>query len=250
MTAQSAWTDPIAGVVGCVAILTALHYRERTGKGQYIDLCQIEAISSHMGEVIMDYTLNKRVQNPIGNRHTSMAPHGSYRCAGDDKWAAIAVTSDDEWKRFCAAMGNPSWAQEERFADGLSRWKNQDELDQLITEWTIQHDQYAVMDILQRAGIAAAPVLNQAQLYDDPQLKARDYFVTVDHPEAGPQIVPGPRDSWTLSKTPATVRLPAPCLGEHNDYVLGGILGLSKEELAQLEQEKIIGTEPIEPQVL
>jgi len=192
-----------------------------------------------MGEVIMDYTLNKRVHKAIGNRDASMAPHGCYRCQGDDKWVTIIVSSDEQWEAFCQALGNPPWTKEERFASILSRRANQDELDRLIEEWTIKHNPYEVMHILQRVGVPAGPVLTPPDLYDDPHLTERGFFREVTHREAGTHLYPGM--CFEFSKTPADVRIPPNCLGEHNEYIYGEILGMSREEIAQLEEEQLIG---------
>lgn len=239
----TAGADPLAGLNAAFAVLAALKHRRRTGKGQYIDLSQAEAIACLIGEAIVDYSMNKRVQPRRGNRHPSMAPHGCYRCKGDDMWATIAVSSDAEWTRFCQAIGNPSWTDDERFSDALGRWQNQDELDKRIEEWTSEHDHYEVMHILQKADVAAGALLNPAELLEDPHLKARGFFEVVDRDVVGKY--PYPRSPIRLSKTKVSTRIPAPCLGEHNEYVLGQLLGMSKEEMAQLAEEKIIGTEPV-----
>jgi crotonobetainyl-CoA:carnitine CoA-transferase CaiB-like acyl-CoA transferase len=158
-------------------------------------------------------------------------------------WATIAVSSDAEWTRFCQAIGNPSWTKDERFSDALGRWQNQDELDKRIEEWTSEHDHYEVMRILQEAGVAAGALLNPAELLEDPHLKARGFFEVVDRDVVGKY--PYPRSPIRLSKTKVSTRIPAPCLGEHNEYVLGQLLGMSKEEMTKLAEEKIIGTEPV-----
>ena len=234
------WSDNVAASTAAFAALTALHYREKTGKGQFIDLSQAESFLPHMGETLMDYTMNQRVQEAIGNREPSMAPHGCYRCRGTDKWVTIAISSDEQWKAFCQVIGSPSWTKEQRFTDTLGRWKNQDELDRLIDEWTIKHDCYQVMHILQKVGVSAGPVLGRADLYSDPHLKERSFFREVTHREAGTHLYPGM--CFKFSKTPADIRIPPNCLGEHNEYVYGEILGMSREEIAQLEEEEIIGT--------
>jgi len=237
--------DPIGGLNGAFALLTALQHRRRTGRGQYIDLCQNEALSCIIGDAVMDYTLNRRVQGRRGNRHPFMAPHGCYRCRDEDedKWVVIAVASDKEWVRFSQAMGDPGWTKEPRFADSASRWQNQDELDKLIEEWTVQHTHYQVMHLLQAAGVAAAPVPSPPELENDPHLRERGFFETITHPGVGTHCYPGM--FFKLSKTPGRVRMPPPLLGQHNEYVLGELLGMSQEEIAQLTEEKIIGTRPI-----
>lgn len=233
------WSDNVAAGTLAFAALVALHYREKTGKGQFIDLSQAETMLPHMGEAIMDYTMNQRVAKPMGNRDPSMAPHGCYRCRGDDKWVTIAISSDEEWEAFCQAVGNPPWTKEERFGDVLGRLANQDELDKLIEEWTITHDRYEVMHILQKVGVAAGPVVTPSDLYSDPHLKERGFFKEVTHREAGTHLYPGM--CFKYSKTPADVRIPPNCLGEHNEYVYGEILGMSREEIAELEEEQLIG---------
>ena len=233
------WSDNVAATTAAFAVLTALHYRKRKGKGQFIDLSQAETFLPHMGESIMEYTMNGRVPKAIGNRHSTMALHGCYRCRGDDRWVAIAVASDKQWESFCGAIGNPAWAKEERFDDALSRWQHRDELDKRIEEWTIERDPYDVMHLLQDAGVPAGPVVRQADLFNDPHLKERDFFKDIDHREAGKQRCPGM--SFQFSKTPLTFRMPPNCLGEHNDYIYGELLGMSGDEIARLEKEKYIG---------
>ena len=238
-------TDPLAGVYGMTAVMLALLHREMTGEGQYIDLSQIEATTCTIGDAIVDYSMNQRVQPRRGNRHPSMAPHGYYRCKGDDLWVGIAVSSDEEWQHFGKAMGNPTWTREERFADSLSRLHNQDELDKLIEEWTIQRDHNEVMDTLQKIGVAAGAVLTGAEHVNDPHLKARGTFQIVDRAVVGPHPYPIPSAPMRLSKSPATIRRPAPLLGEHNEYVLKELLSMSEDEIQSLADEKIIGTEPL-----
>ena len=234
--------DGPSGIMGAFAVLAALQYRQRTGKGQHIDLSQCEAVTCLMGEAILDYTMNQRVQGRRGNRHPFMAPHGCYQCQGEDKWVTIAVGSDDEWKNFCQAIGNPSWTGNEKFSSALGRWQNQDELDRLIGEWTIQHDHYEVMHILQKAGVASGAVLDHKELLEDPHLNERGFYEVVDREVVGTHPYPG--SPIRLSRTPARIRMPAPCLGEHNEYILGNIAGLSKDEIQELVDEQIIGTRP------
>ena len=240
---QSTYPDPVASINAAGAVMLALWYRRRTGKGQYIDLAQIEASICLLGEVILDYSMNQRQPQRRGNHHSFMAPHGCYRCRGEDSWVAITVASDEEWSAFSRAIGHPPWTEEERFADQLSRWKNQEELDKLIEEWTTRHDHYEVMHILQKAGVAAGAVLNAKEMLSDAHLKARGYFIEVNHPQAGNRLYPGL--GLKLSRTPPGFHRPAPCIGDHNEYVLGELLGLSRDELTRLQEDQIISTEPI-----
>ena len=240
---QNSYPDPVASVNAASAIMLALWYRRRTGKGQYIDLAQIEASTCLLGEVFLDYSMNQRPPQRMGNRHAFRAPHGCYRCRGEDRWVAIAVAGDEEWEALCQVMGNPPWSKEERFVGQLSRWQNQDELDKLIEGWTIGHDHYRVMHRLQKVGVAAGTVVNAQEMLSDPQLRERGYFIELTHPQAGTHLYTG--FPVKLSQTPTSFRRPAPCFGEHNGYVLGELLGLSEEDIAQLEKDQIISTSPI-----
>jgi crotonobetainyl-CoA:carnitine CoA-transferase CaiB-like acyl-CoA transferase len=241
-----AYGDPLSGMNTALAIVMALRYRRRSGKGMHIELSQVEGVISFNADSVMDYTMNGRVRGRMGNRHPSMAPHGYYRCRGEDTWVAIAIDSDETWQAFCQVIGNPPWVGDTRFSDVLGRYSNQDEIDKLIETWTLKHSHYDVMHILQEAGIPAGPVLDARELLEDLHLNERGLFQMVSHPEAGahPEIGAFAR----FSKTPIELRMPAPCLGEHTGYVLGQLLGMSLEELAYLEKQGIIGTTPSEIQ--
>jgi len=232
------FADPVAGLTGAFAVLAALHYRSRTGRGQYIDLSQAEAMACFVPESLMDYTMNGNVRTRVGNRDESMTPHGCYPCKGDNEWATIAVSSDEEWGGFCEALGNPNWTRDPKFTDGSSRWKNQDELDARVAEWTIRHSSYDVMKILQNVGVASTPTLNGADIVNDPHLNDRGFFVHDPLPVMKNKPMAGP--TWKMSRTPGRIRRPAPRFGEHNEYVLGELLGLSKDEIGQLSAEKVI----------
>lgn len=237
------YNDFLGAMNAAILVMAALEYRRKTGKGMYIDLSQYEAGVCAVGETILDYSMNQRVQTRMGNRHPSMAPHGCYRCSGDDKWVVIAVSSDEEWQALCQAMGNPAWAKEDKFADTVSRWKNQDELDRLIQEWTATRDHREVTRILQAAGVPAGAVLNSKAQALDPHLKDRNYYWLAKHPEVGTRAFPGP---WAkLSRTPGVMRITPPTLGQHNEQVLSELLGMSKPEIAELATEGIIGSKPV-----
>ena len=235
--------DPTAGAMAAGFLLAALYYRLKTGKGQFIDISQCEATSMLIGEIIMDYTMNKRLWSRMGNRHHTIAPQGCYRCAGEDRWVVISVCSDEQWQAFCYAIGDPPWTKQEIFSDILSRWRNHDELDRLISDWTKDKSHYEVMDIMQRAGVPAGAVLNAQERRENLHLNERGFFLKGTHPDVGTHFYQGP--PMKLSKTPITIRRLAPSLGEHNEYVLHHLLGFSKGKIAKLEQEKIIGTEPL-----
>ncbi len=236
---QTVHTDAVSSTTAVFALLAALFYRRRSGLGQYLDLSQCEGIMPHLGEAIMDYTMNGRVAQSTGNRGTVNAPHGCYRCKGDDRWVTIAITSDKEWTLLQEVMGNPDWPKSDKFQDALSRVENQDELDRHIADWTSGKDHYEVMQLLQKVGIAAGTVIDHAEAYADPHVGARGFFQRVTHPVAGTHEYPG--NPWKFTKTPASIRRPSNCLGEHNKQVLCGILGLSSDEFQSLEDRRIIG---------
>ena len=234
----TSYADHIAGLMACLALLGALEYRQRTGEGQYIDVSQVEAMASLSGDAILDYTVNGRQVKPVGNSSTEAAPHGVYRCGGDDRWCAIAVFSDDEWRGFKRALGNPPWMEDKRFATLSGRLENTEGLDRLVEGWTSEHTAEEVMALLQEQGVAAGVVQDASDLAEDPQLKVRGFFIELDHPELGKTIsdaVP-----IRLSDTPARYIRAAPVLGQDNDYVYGELLGMSEDELAQLRLQRII----------
>jgi len=231
-------TDIRSATTSAFAILAALNYRQRTGQGQHIDLSSSETLSVLIGDAFMDYTMNHRQPSRSGNRDAIMAPHNCYRCKGEDKWVSLAVATDQEWQALCQAMGNPEWARDEFFSDAYSRWQNQEHLDRLIEQWTVNYSHYEVMELLQAAGVAAVPSFNTEELFADPHLKERKAATEVEHPVMGKQVVLNP--PWKFSATPAKIERAGPLIGEHNEYVFGQLLGMPQQEIAQLIEDKII----------
>jgi len=232
------WTDAMAAVHGAFVILAALYHRSNTGEGQYIDASMTELNANVLGELVIDYAMNERVAQPVGNRDNIMAPHGCYRCLGEDKWVAVAVSSEQEWQAFCNALGNPEWTKKEEFSDGLSRLNNQEELNRLIEEWTKQHSHYEVMEILQKVGVMAGACLTLEELKSDRQLREREFLLDIEQPLIGKLCLS--RMPWRLSGTPGGNYYRAPLLGEHNNYVFGELLGMPEQEIRRLEEEKVI----------
>lgn len=233
--------DPAAGAAAALGTFLALLHRRRTGRGQYVETAIIENFLPFLGWAFMDCVLNGRVNRTLGNRHTS-AIQGCYPCRGQDRWAVITIQDDAQWQGLLRAMGDPSWSRDERFADVLSRYRNQDALDEHISAWTRQHDPHDVMHLLQEQGIPAGVVLNQADAYADPHLKERGYFQPITHQEVGPYLSPGP--PWRFSACPLTIPRPAPCLGEHNEYIYKELLGFTQGEYLRFQEEGHIGSEP------
>lgn len=237
-----AYGDPTSGFAAALSILAALHYRSLTGKGQLIDVSHLEITSKAM-DGLLDYAINGRVQERIGNRDDIMAPQGCYPCQGEDEWVVITIASDHDWNEFGRVLGNPEWSKDLRFATATDRRAHHDELDRLIAAWTSLRDRYEVMDLLQKVGIAAAPVLHPGELLTNTHFVQRGFFEESNHPYAGTLLLQG--ISYKMSRTPCHIRLPAPLFGEHNRYVFQGILGLSEDDLAQLAKDGIIGDEPL-----
>lgn len=239
-----AYPDPNAGVNAVGAILTALFYRRRSGKGQFIDLSQNEATASLIGESVLGYQLTGEHPARMGNHHAYYAPHNAYKCKGEDNWVTIAVTNDQEWEALCEVAGNPDWACELRFQDQLSRWQYQDEIDEHISKWTAGEDYKDLMHRLQGAGVTAAAVYTNQDVVEDGHLKERGYFWDIPHAAAG--TMPFSGIPALLSKTPGTLMMAAPLMGEHNRYVLEELAGIESSYADQLEAEGAIGTRPPE----
>lgn len=218
-------------------ILAALHHHSRTGEGQFIDLSQIETVSAIIGEQFLAYQMTGEVPGRHGNFHPRYAPHNVYRCWGVDKWIALEVHTDQEFAALAGVIGQPELARDPRFATMAARKENEADLDKIIEEWTSKRDRNWMVKELNEAGVAAAPSRDAKDIYADPHLKARNAFVTIDHPEVGPMRLPGA--FWKTSEgEPEVVR--APLLGEHNDYVLRGLLGMGYAEISALREKKVI----------
>ena len=234
-------TDATAAVTAVYAILAALHYRERAGKGQWIDMSQVETFLHHLGGPFMDFALNGRNPQKWGNRHPRHAPYGCYRCRGEDQWIVVNVTSEEEWRALCVATGNERWMRDGQFGNEESRRRNADVLDGLIERWTRDQDKMEAMKTLQAVGVPALAVLDDEDLYDDPHLAARGFFQRMEHTDAGVHRYPG--FLWDLTAVKQRKPRPPNGLGEHNDCVYGGMLRLSGKEIEGLRAAGVIGEE-------
>jgi crotonobetainyl-CoA:carnitine CoA-transferase CaiB-like acyl-CoA transferase len=234
--------DPVAGLHAAVAVLMALRERRGTGVGQHVDLSQLESMVSLVGDQVVGFQLTgERPQRP-GNRHAGMAPHGVYPCRAPGTWLSIAVRSDDEWARFAELAGDAALAADPRFATLAGRLKHQDALDETVAEWTRNQVAHDAMLSLQARGIPAAHVLSAADLFHDSHLRAREFFVTLTHPNAGAHDYAGL--PIHLSRTPPVFRGDAPRLGEHNRAILGGLLGMDARAIDAMEAEGAIASRP------
>ena len=240
------YTDYTSAEHTVFAIMAALVYRARTGKGQFVDVSQTETASSTIPEALMDYTANGRTRPRMGNQDTVMAPHGCYPCRGDDRWIAIAVSTDAQWKALGEVLRTPQWSQDPRYVDALSRWNHREEIDGLLKETTSEWDQHDLMTALQGNGVPAGAVLNGKQLLFDPHLKHRGFYETVaHHPSTGMPPLPYASRPWKMSETPGGIRHAAPLLGQHNHQVLSEVLGKGEKEIAAFERDGVIGDAPL-----
>jgi crotonobetainyl-CoA:carnitine CoA-transferase CaiB-like acyl-CoA transferase len=236
-----AYADFIIGLYTAFSILAALEIRDRTGEGQRIELSGLEAMCCLMGPAHLQASVNKKEMIPTGNRtdYILAAPYGCYPCAGQDRWCVIAAFNEAEWGALCRIIGNPPWTRDERFSDFVKRKENEEDLDQLIAGWTVQYFPETVVRLLQEAGVPAGVVQNAEDMIRDPQLKARDFFVTREHPVLGNTLSGNSpmkfgedlRKNWKAS----------PLLGEDNSYVYRELLGLSEDELSSYIEKGIIG---------
>ena len=233
------FSDMFSPYTGVAACLTALEYRDKTGKGQYIDLSQFECSLAALADVIMDFTVNEKVQMRRGNRDPYAAPHGVFRCRGDERWCAIAVFSPEEWESLCQVIGNPEWVTDLRFATFAARKDNEDELEELLESRTVDYDAEELMVMLQKVGVPAGVVRTPREAFEsDPQFQYRERFWILPHLEMEEHISHSP--SFKLSKTPAQISRGAPVIGENNEYIFKDILGLSEEEYVQLLLDRVL----------
>lgn len=230
--------DHMASKMAVFLALAALDYRRRTGKGQFIDMSQVEVAATLIGEACLDYTINHRVTQPVGNRSPYAAPHGCYRCKGNDQWCAISVYTPDEWDRFVKAIGDPSWTQDPKFTDLVGRLRNVDELDKHVEEWTLQHEPREVMNVLQAAGVAAGEGQRSAETIDDPQLKWLNALVEVDHPVSGKRLYPNL--PFRISNIKFSPSRPAPLLGQHTEEICRETLNMSDDAIRTLKEEGVL----------
>jgi len=230
------YIDFIGVVYGILGVLSALEHRRQTGKGQHIDVAQLEGGVQFLSSSILDYSVNGRIPSRQGNSCEYAAPHAAYPCKGEDRWCVIAVFTDAEWEGLCRAMGDPAPLKDPKFSTLLGRKQNEEELDRLIGEWTSKLTTDEVMDKLQAQGVEGAIVKNMREVYEDPQLQ-RYLWAEAKHPEIGPYHLKMP--PFKMSKTPAKVRMSSPCLAEHNEYVFKELAGFSNEEYEQLEKEGV-----------
>lgn len=233
--------DAVAGLNGAAALLTALRHRKRTGQGQIMDLSQSECLFPLAAHGIVEQSVTGKAPKRLGNRSSQFAPHGVYRCAGDDRWLAIQVQTDEQWSALATEIG----LNDERFAMSHGRLANQAEIDRVISAWLADRECREAMHLLQARKVPAGVVSPASELTNDPHLKSRGHWRIIEREFVGHQ--PNPLAPYRLVGAPFDIERPAPTLGEHNREILGEILGLTDKEIARLAESGIIGNRPKMP---
>ncbi len=230
--------DPNAAIHGLLPLLAAILEVDATGRGQHIDMSQIEALLAVVAEPAIDYFMNGRDAMPTGNRHRQMAPHGIYPAAGIDRWVSIAVADDAQWQNLVDLMERPDWAVDPALASAQGRVLRWAELDRGLAHWTAGCLQLDLVTLLRSKGIACSPVQDIAAQWADPHFAARGLRQGVTHPISGPELLY--RTPWNMEHSRPEIRASAPLLGQHNDHVFKTLLGLGDEDLARLQADGVV----------
>jgi benzylsuccinate CoA-transferase BbsF subunit len=240
-TPMSLHGDPNAGAHVAWAVQAALLARRRTGQGQLVELSQSEAVLHHIAYDVLDYEFNGRERGQRGNDHPAFAPYGVFPCAGEDRWIAIACTSDAAFAALMSQLDAAEFADDERFATTIARLRNRTAVNDLVAERTRPLKAEDLARALQARGVAAAALAHQQEMHTDEHLAARGFFNPITHPAAGTHLYPGPLGKLANTADGPPFR-PAPTLGQHNEYVYKDIIGLSDQDYQKLVDDDIIGT--------
>ena len=241
-TLSNALGDPVGGLHGVFALMVAIRERERTGHGQLIELAQVESLIPFVTDAMLEYQFTGKVPPPRGNRHREHAPHGIYRCAGDDNWIALACESDEQFRNLTRVLGLERLMDDSRFTTTSARKQNEEALDAELSRAVATLSLDDCVQRLRDAGVLAAPVNSAPAVMADPQIQSREYFVAIDRAVVGTHLYPGA--VARIPETPLRADAPAPLLGEHNRQVLGGLLGMTEDEVSALERDGVIGSSP------
>ena len=227
----TAYTDVVSPRFISALVMAALDHRRRTGQGQHIDAAQMEMGVQFLAPQIIDYNASGKIVSRNGNRSDVAAPQGAYPCAGDDQWCAIAVDTEQQWEDLRLTMGDPAWAGDDRFKSVEDRLSNHDEIDGHIGQWTMDKTAQEVMDLLQSHGVPSGVVQRSSDLLQDPQLTHCNLYRYMDHPEMG--NIPYTGHQFRIQGYDSGPRSPAPLLGQHNEYVLKDLLGMTDEDMIE-----------------
>jgi crotonobetainyl-CoA:carnitine CoA-transferase CaiB-like acyl-CoA transferase len=235
---QGVYPDYVTAVLAPALVYAALLHRQRTGRGVVLDLAQAEVAAYTLGVSFLDAAINGRDPQPLGNDRPDAAPHNVYPCQGDDRWCAIVVETDDQWRRLCAHLGRPELPDDPRYRTLADRRAHLPEVDALVAEWTRLREPITIMHELQADGVPCGAVLRADELYMDPQLRARGIIATVHHSLLGD--MPHAAVPLHLSDDELEASRPGPLLGEHNHHVYCDVLGYSPEQLADWQRAGIV----------
>ncbi len=236
--------DPMAGMHAVLALLVALDERERTGTGTMVEMTMVEAALNAAAEQVVERSAYGAVLHRDGNRGPVAAPQGVYACRGEERWLALAAATDGQWLGLRRALGDPDWAGDPVLTTAAGRRAAHDRLDEELTRWCADRDRDLLVELLADHGVPAAPVLAPRDIAHNPQMRARGFFETVDHPVVGTHDLPGL--PFRLSeRASAWLRSPPPTLGQHNEEVLRDVLGLGDDEIEALRSQGIIGDRPV-----
>jgi crotonobetainyl-CoA:carnitine CoA-transferase CaiB-like acyl-CoA transferase len=240
-----AYGDPVGGLNAAASLLVAMLYRRKSGRGQHIDISQVECMLPQVAPWLIQQSANGKAPTRWGTRHPAFVPHGCFRCVGDDAWVLVTAENDNQWKALCQAIGRDDLANDVSLATAAGRRIAEDKIEAAISQWAASRSADEAMQALQSVGVAAAAVRRPIDLLDDPHLAARHYWQWIERAFVGKHFQPSP--GYREGAEPVAVVRPAPTLGQHNAEVLQGILGLSDEELERLHQMGVIGSEAVPP---
>ncbi len=232
------WADPWVGMELAMVTVAALAHRAATGRGQYVDFSMAEALTASIAPALLDYQMSGKLRQPMGNLDLVHSPHDLYRCAGDDEWVAIAVTSVDEWRALCGVIGRSDFADEPSYAREGGRRRDRQAIDAAIGAWTADHGAEDAARILRDAGVAAAASRNSLQVYEDESLRQGGYFTPVTTGDGETRLLPG--IGWRFAGGPQARLTAAPALGQYNEYVYRELLGIAETEFATMVEEGVI----------
>jgi crotonobetainyl-CoA:carnitine CoA-transferase CaiB-like acyl-CoA transferase len=234
--------DPLAGMHSAFAVLAGLRNRDETGQGCFIEVSMVESALNAAAEQVVEFTAYGSLISRLGNRSRDAAPQGLYQCAGIERWLAISVATDDQWHLLKSALGEPDWANDPALDTREGRVRAHDVIDKHLEQWTGQHDSAAAAELLVEYGVPAANLADARVGSMHPQLAARGFFESLDHPVVGRHHVPAiPFKYRSVDKW---YRSTAPTLGQHNASILGELLGLDAATIAALTEKGVIGTRP------
>jgi crotonobetainyl-CoA:carnitine CoA-transferase CaiB-like acyl-CoA transferase len=238
MSMGGTWPDYICGVIMGYLAVSALYHRAKTGEGMHIDFSMAEAVMNMVPGQLLDYQMNGRVATPMGNSDTVAVPHEVYPSQGEDKWVAIAVHDEVQWRAFCAASGHPEWLTDPRFSSADLRMSHRIQLDASIATWTKLQTAQEITELLQKVGVPAFPSVDSQELIHDPQLQHRSQFIELQQREAGLRTHLGMQGLF--SAIPERDYFSTPIYDQDNHRVFQDLIGLSPERIEALVDQGII----------